>query len=133
MRLSHRIVLAALALGVFVASPVLATTHFVSINGTSFSPANLIIKTGDTVMWLNNDIQPHTATSGNPCTPNGMFNGILDPGGDFSFTYGAIGTFPYYCTFHCLQGMRGSIVVTQPVPVQATTWGGIKAIYAAQK
>jgi plastocyanin len=133
MRLSHRIALAALALGVLVSSPVLAATHFVSINGTSFSPANLMINTGDTVMWLNNDILPHTATAGNPCTPSGLFNGVMDSGGDFSFQFNNVATIPYYCAFHCLQGMRGSIVVTAPVPVQAKTWGGIKAIYAAQK
>jgi plastocyanin len=115
---------AATAFAAVVAASVTASadTFFVGMSGTSFAPANLTIKEGDTVTWINNDeFAPHTATSGNPCTSDGKFNsGGIDPGGDFSFTFTDAGDFPYYCAFHCLAGMTGNITVEEPTPVGAT-------------
>ena len=38
-------------------------THTVTIDGTRFQPDTLTIARGDTVMWVNKDPFPHTATS----------------------------------------------------------------------
>jgi plastocyanin len=38
-------------------------THTVVIEGTTFAPASLTIASGDSVVWLNKDPFPHTATS----------------------------------------------------------------------
>ena len=40
-----------------------ATTHTVVIEGSRFSPSALTVKAGDSVMWLNKDLFPHTATA----------------------------------------------------------------------
>ena len=37
-------------------------THQVTIDATSFSSADLTIAAGDTVVWTNKDVIPHTAT-----------------------------------------------------------------------
>lgn len=131
MRLCQCSMLALLAV-VALTTPVLAVTHNVEIFLTSFSPANLIVSAGDTVVWRNNSFLQHTVTSGNSCSPNGIFNspGVLDPDATFSYTFATVGSFPYFCVPHCLAGMRGTVTVDSPVPVRSTTWGAIKALYA---
>jgi plastocyanin len=37
-------------------------THTVTIEGMKFTPESLTVKAGDTVVWVNKDIVPHTAT-----------------------------------------------------------------------
>lgn len=132
MRLRHCTVLAVLAIVVCLAAPALATTRNVDIQLTSFVPSQLTINVGDTVVWRNNSFLQHTVTSGNSCSPNSIFNsGLLDPDIVFSHTFDSTGAFPYFCTLHCLAGMRGTITVDAPVAVAPKTWGAIKALYAA--
>jgi plastocyanin len=117
-----RIAVVTLAL-TLLALPALAANHFVSIEGTTFVPSSITIRAGDTVFWTNTDVLlNHTVTSGNPCSPNGIFNsGILAPeGGQFSFTFSSVGLFNYYCLFHCLGGMTGDVTVLEaPTPVES--------------
>lgn len=131
MRLRHWTVLAVLAV-VVLAAPVHAATHNVEITLTTFNPAQLIINAGDTVIWRNNSFLQHTVTSGTSCSPNGTFNSdLMDPDILFEYTFSSVGDFPYFCILHCLSGMRGTVTVDTPVPVKPTTWGAIKALYAA--
>jgi plastocyanin len=76
----------------------------------------------------------HTSTSGTECLPDGVWTtGIIDPGHFSAYiTFSTVGTFPYYCRFHCAMGMTGEVVVkSAPVPVQQKTWGAVKALFAA--
>ena len=119
---SSRVAVAAVAVLVAFALPALAANHFVNIEGTTFVPSSITVKKGDTVIWSNTDILNHTVTSGNPCSPNGIFNsGVLDPEtGIFSFTFTSTGAFNYYCLFHCLGGMQGAVTVEEaPTPVES--------------
>jgi len=112
--------------------PAAATTHTVSIIGFSFNPPSLTVATGDSVIWVNNSALSHTSTSGTPCTANGLWDSpFLGPGDDFTFTFAAPGTFPYFCRPHCGSGMTGTITVTPPTPVEPTTWGRIKSLYGS--
>jgi plastocyanin len=130
MRLRQCLVLALLV--VALATPLHAATHVVEIMLVEFTPPDLTIHVGDTVLWRNNSFLQHTVTSGSSCSPNGIFNsGIMDPDATFQFTFTSFGSYPYLCTLHCLAGRRGTITVDAPVPVAQTTWGGIKALYAA--
>jgi len=132
MRLRQCTVLALLV--VALATPLFAATHVVEIMLAEFTPPELTINVGDTVLWRNNSFLQHTITSGTSCSPNGIFNsGLLDPDAEFSHTFTAVGSFPYLCTLHCLAGMRGTVTVDAPVPVAITTWGAIKALYAAAR
>ncbi len=82
-----------------------ATAHTVSIEGFAFVPASITIKPGDTVMFVNNDGAPHTATA-----DNGAFDtGRLSKGQSASLTFNAAGSFSYFCAVH--PNMKGSITI----------------------
>ena len=67
----------------------------------AFSPATKTISAGTTITWTNKDNTTHTATSGVPNSPDGLFNsGNLNNGGTFSFKFTTAGTFKYYCMIH---------------------------------
>ena len=38
-------------------------THIVQIHRFQFSPSEMVVATGDTVIWINNDLVPHTVTA----------------------------------------------------------------------
>ena len=71
-------------------------THTVTIEGTGFQPAMLTVKAGDSVVWVNKDPFPHTATSGT----GGFDSDAILP--DKSWTYIPMtkGEFAYICAFH---------------------------------
>jgi plastocyanin len=70
----------------------------------AFGANPLTIAAGTTLTWVNEDNVTHTATA------NGnQFNGNINPGGSFSFTFSQTGSFPYRCTLH--PNMVGTVVV----------------------
>ena len=72
------------------------TTHTVVIEGTKFEPEALTVKRGDTVVWVNKDPFPHTATS-----QAGRFDSKEIPAGkSWQFKTTKAGVFPYVCTLH---------------------------------
>jgi len=85
----------------------------------AYVPNPVEVNVGDTVTWINDDITPHTATSGSSSSGStGMFGGtddapeIIGPDGDAqSFTFDEAGEFEYYCTLH--PNMVGTVVVTE--------------------
>jgi plastocyanin len=83
----------------------------VRIDTFQFRPDVLEVALGSEVIWTNEDDIEHTATSGTPDSPDGMFDGDLDgTGATFSFAFDDAGTYEYFCDIH--QGMRGEIRVT---------------------
>jgi len=82
-----------------------AATHQVTIQNMAFSPADLVIAAGDTVVFTNADSAPHTATA-----DSGAFDtGRLGNGESAQLTFADSGTFTYFCAFH--RSMKGSITV----------------------
>jgi len=76
----------------------------ISMKNSVFSPANLQVNINATVTWINDDNMVHTVTS-----DNGSFDsGDIAPGGRFSYSFSATGTFNYHCMHH--SGMTGTIV-----------------------
>ena len=70
-------------------------THTITIEATSFTPDRLTVAVGDTVVWVNKDPFPHTATAA------GAFDsGGIDPEKSWKFVPSKKGTFDYVCTFH---------------------------------
>ena len=65
----------------------------ISITNFTFSPSDVTISVGDTVMWTNNDPFTHTTTSDNAVWNSGNLAG----GQTFSFTFTSAGDFPYHC------------------------------------
>ena len=136
MRIAKVFLFVSLLLSV-VAAQALATDHTVVMSGDIyvmfFNPPVLTITAGDRVRWQNSTGLQHTSTSGTECAPDGVWTtGILNPGQASAYvTFNTVGTFNYYCRFHCEMGMVGSISVNAPVPVQQKTWGSVKALFAA--
>ena len=72
---------------------------------TAFSPNPIVISTGGTVTWTNNDNTSHTSTG-----DDGAWNsGNIAPGAQFSRTFSTAGSFSYHCSIH--PGMVGTVTV----------------------
>jgi plastocyanin len=81
-------------------------TRTVLIQNFSFKPANITIKRGTKVIWINRDSTAHTATANNG---RSFDSGRLGPGQRFSHTFKRAGKKSYHCEIH--PDMRGSVVV----------------------
>ncbi len=81
-------------------------THNIEISGFAFSPSDLTIQVGDTVIWTNKDSVSHTITSDGG-TELGSSNFGKD--GTYSHTFNTVGTYAYHCSIHST--MKGTIVV----------------------
>jgi len=82
------------------------TRHTVEIRGMEFHPAELTVAVGDTVVWINRDIVPHTATgSGRTKWDTGQ----LLQGQAGRYVASSLGTKRYACTFH--PTMHGTLIV----------------------
>jgi len=83
------------------------TTHTVEIRGMEFHPAVLTVAAGDTVIWINRDIVPHTATASGRRTWD---TGQLLQGQTGRYIARARGTARYACTLH--PTMHGKLIIT---------------------
>ncbi len=81
-------------------------TRTVSIQNFSFKPANITIKPGTKVIWINKDSTPHTATANNG---RSFDSGRLGPGQRYSHTFRTAGKKSYHCEIH--SSMKGSVTV----------------------
>jgi plastocyanin len=75
------------------------TTNYaarVSIQSSSYSPADLTVMASGTVLWNNIDGNVHTVTA-----DNGAFDsGDIQPGASFTHTFETAGPYTYYCKYH---------------------------------
>lgn len=104
-----RALLTALAMPLFLYLPLAAAgmtgaahaaprVHTVSIEGMRFQPEGLTVAAGDTVVWVNRDMVPHTATSA-----SGRFDSNeIAPRKSWSYVVRSTGDFSYTCTYHPL-------------------------------
>ncbi len=81
------------------------SSHVVEIRQLKFQPAELTVAVGDTVVWINNDIVPHTVSA----LDDDWNSGELRADGSWRQVVLGNGAQPYYCEYH--PNMRGSIVV----------------------
>jgi plastocyanin len=75
------------------------------MRGFAFVPARVEIAPGDTVVWMNRDVVPHTATREGLAWDSGS----IGPGARWQLVASDTGTQSYVCTFH--PTMRGAVVV----------------------
>jgi parallel beta-helix repeat protein len=82
-------------------------------NSEFYVPDTILIPRGTTVIWINNDDEIHTVTSGNPDVPGSestLFDSsIISSGRTFGHTFADRGSFDYYCTLHPF--MKGRVIV----------------------
>lgn len=78
--------------------------HTVVMSNMRFGPMPADLRAGDSIVWINRDLVPHTATSG----PGG-FDVRLNGGASKKMTVPRAGSFQVVCRFH--PGMRASLAV----------------------
>jgi plastocyanin len=102
---------------VAIGSPARADIDTVEAFGTTFVPSAITINAGDTIRWVR-VVGTHTVT-------NGTGAGDAEAGLNFDESLGLAtptvelafniqGAFPYFCRFHELLGMTGTVTVTTP-------------------
>jgi plastocyanin len=70
--------------------------HTVIIEGTRFQPESLTVKAGDTIVWVNKDLFPHTATASNST----FDSQVIPAGASWKYVAKKKGEFAYGCLFH---------------------------------
>jgi plastocyanin len=73
------------------------------MEGVAFQPEVLTVRAGDTVVWVNRDAFPHTATG------KGFDSKAIPADGSWRYTPRTRGEFPYVCIFHTT--MKGTLRV----------------------
>ncbi|HEX4859663.1 MAG TPA: cupredoxin family copper-binding protein [Rhizomicrobium sp.] len=88
-----------------IAPSVWAGEATIAMKNFDFSPMAITVSHGTTVVWKNNDGEPHTVVS-----LDGLFRSpALDQNDTFKFTFNKPGVYKYLCTIH--PKMTGTITV----------------------
>jgi plastocyanin len=82
-------------------------THTVVIEGMAFQPAVIEVKAGDTIVWQNKDVVPHTVTA----KGQHIESGEIGMGKSWRYRAKKPGTIHYICRYHPM--MQGQVVVTK--------------------
>jgi plastocyanin len=80
-------------------------THEVQIEGLKFNPERIEVAAGDTVVWSNMDVVPHTVTASRAKVESGE----IAPNKSWRFVAKRKGEMPYLCRIH--PTMKGVLVV----------------------
>ena len=83
----------------------------VSMEGIAFEPADITVKTGDTVTWTNNEAVGHDVTKEGGPGPDFSSGepGAMQEGDTFEQTFDMPGVIEYVCTVH--SNMTGTVTV----------------------
>lgn len=110
------------------------TSHTILIGdggSFSFTPDNLTISSGDTVVWewrANNHSTTSDATTGQEVWDSGIRNN----GATFSKVFTEEGTYPYHCTPHQSFGMTGTIIVEAVLGINDFENVNLESFYLSQ-
>ena len=96
-------------------------SHTINTSGNTFSPVNLTINVGDTVIW-NNTGGSHNVNATQvtfPNNPEGFGNAVAGAGWTFQWIFTMAGTYDYQCDSHAA-GMSG-VIIANALPVAGCT------------
>ncbi|HJR17299.1 MAG TPA: plastocyanin/azurin family copper-binding protein [Gemmatimonadales bacterium] len=82
-----------------------ARRHIVEIQGMTFQPAVLEVERGDTVVWVNRDMVPHTATG---TGGQSWTTGVLSQSQSGQYVVLTRGVTAYFCELHPV--MEGKLI-----------------------
>jgi plastocyanin len=80
----------------------------VEMSARAFAPPELVIHAGDTVEWRNSSDTVHDVASRGG---ESFDSGAMAAGERYRRRFPTAGRFPYICSLHAEQGMKGVIVV----------------------
>lgn len=86
--------------------PAESGSHAIDITNFEFAPANVTVKRGARISWVNHDAAPHTATA---TAAAGFDTGTLKKGDKKTLTLSKPGTYAYICSFHPF--MKATVIV----------------------
>lgn len=96
--------------------------HFVDVTNNVFTPKELTVQVGDTVVWVNKEgfhnVNATTATY--PSNPE-SFGNSTSQGWTFSHIFLTSGTYDYQCDPHVSVGMVGKVVVETTTQIEDIT------------
>jgi plastocyanin len=106
--------------------PASGVAAVVDMGFESYSPADVTVRSGDTVEWRNTSPITHTVTDdpsrakkpGDASLPPGapsFDSGDITAGKIYMQTFTIPGTYRYFCTHHENDGMVGTVVVKPPL------------------
>jgi plastocyanin len=87
-----------------------------------YNPQIIRIRPGDTLNWINNGVQLHSATSNGPLTL--WDTGTLETGMSSSYVFTSSGTYLYHCTIHF--DMTGLVAV---IPTASPRQGPVGTVF----
>jgi plastocyanin len=96
----------AAALAAVSTLPIRAADPEVNIDNFAFTPKELTVKAGTTIVFRNRDDIPHSVVG----TKGEFHSKALDTDDSFSFTFAKAGSYDYSCGLH--PKMHGRIVAT---------------------
>lgn len=105
-----------------LAEAIAQVTQEISMTNFSFDPAEVTIKKGTIVTWVNRDSVPHTVTG------NDFNSGTLDRGQSYSYTFNMDGSFDYYSSFY--PEMTGTITVGTGGDASLTSESAVESMSA---
>jgi plastocyanin len=76
--------------------PAQGAVHTVVIENMQFSPAELQVRRGERIVWVNKDLFPHTVTS----TAHAFDSGSIAANSSWTYIESKTGEYAYGCTFH---------------------------------
>ncbi len=82
-------------------------THHVDIRAMQFVPAELTVAVGDTVIWTNADVMPHTVTASAQSAVT-FDSGEIASKQRWTYTVTSTGELVYVCAYH--PTMRAKLV-----------------------
>jgi len=107
------------------------TSHKVTVSSFQYSPKDLTITVGDTVIWTNSSGN-HNVDGKTSAYPNNpvSFGNDLGTGWTYKFVFTTDGTYDYKCDPHVALGMVGKIVVNpKTVTSNQTLADGVESIH----
>lgn len=96
------------------------TSHIITAFDFGFSPQNLVVLPGDTIILENQGYHSITEVSeedwndNNPNSNGGFWVGIDAPTTDYWFVIDEVGLYHYICVPHAAMGMKGTVEVLDP-------------------
>lgn len=79
----------------------------IQMKNFAFDPAAITVRVGQTLVWTNADVVPHTATADQKAWDSGQ----MAPGRRFTVTATKPGTYEYTCSNHPF--MHAKVIVTE--------------------
>jgi plastocyanin len=71
-----------------------------------FDPRAVEVAVGGSVMWINEDVNPHLLVS---TTPNVIQSPVIGKAGTYTRVFSSPGEYPYYCTLR--NTLKGTVTV----------------------